>query len=220
MSGVTTSTATPTSNVFTTSKCDKKNTKSSTSTFSRVSGFFSSAKNTSTQQSSKPSTSKPSSSSFGEPFSSKEKYKTYKDLEGNTNVKIDRGLLSGVKKVPGGFAIESKGSYLTFKGSRNITIGNSTVVRNVKQSSGFSIGEEKKSGQQSPYSSASSYSVPSSSKEKARSYSNFEEAAKKEKGVKIEKKGRSTNVTISGVSGLHIGKTETHTFPSTKDKSS
>lgn len=54
-----------------------------------------------------------------------------------------------------------------------------------------------------------SKNIPSSSKEKAREYTNFKEAAKKEKGIKIEKKDNVTNITISGVSGIKIGhKTE------------
>ncbi|MGL9725068.1 hypothetical protein [Sodalis sp. (in: enterobacteria)] len=115
MSRITTSISTLTSNVFTTSKCDKKNTKSSTSTFLKMSSFLSCVKNTPSQQSSNPSASS------------------------------------------------------------------------------------------------------SSSKEKTRSYVSLEEAAKKEKGIKIEKKGQKTNVIISGVSGLHIGETYTFTPPKNKD---
>ncbi|WP_063656748.1 hypothetical protein [Candidatus Arsenophonus triatominarum] len=198
MSKITTSTSTITSNILTTNQCDKKNTKSSNSTFSKFSVFFSGTKNTPSQQSSTSSTTKPSVSSFSGPSSSREKYKIYKNLEGNSNVKIDRTLLSGIKKIQGGFAIESKGSYSTFKESSNITIGSSTLKKDFKQSF---------------HPSASSFSSrPSASKEKSRMYSSFEEAAKKEKGIKIEKKGGATNVTISGVSGLHIGKTTIQTF--------
>ncbi|AHF79269.1 hypothetical protein Sant_P0225 (plasmid) [Sodalis praecaptivus] len=199
MSGITTSASTLNSNVYTTSRCDKKDTKLSTSTPLKFSGPFSGVKNTPTQQSSNPSTSSSSLQS-----NSKEKTKKYSSL--NEAMRKDKGVKTERKghitttTIPGGFAIahskNSKSSVL-FSKEKSIPSQYLSSKLTVKSTT-------------EPY--TVSFSGPSGSKEKARGYTSLKEAAKKEEGVKIEKKGGKTKVTISGASGFHLGTTTTHKF--------